>query len=137
MAKAKAKKATKLPKLPDGSVFKPEGARIATADSVAVAKPAKAKGISKPGGSSRDKTAMFNHLFDPKMGITAKKAPKNRVGKEVKPMHLDPMCVTLQKHGPEVRTMNKLDRLEEKDPVAFRKELNKWMRGNNVVKSAR
>jgi hypothetical protein len=82
VAKAKAKKATKLPRLPDGSVFKPEGAKIAMADSVAAAKPAKAKGISKPGG--RDKTAMFNHLFDAKMGITAKKATQNSVGEPIK-----------------------------------------------------
>jgi hypothetical protein len=120
MAKAQAKKATKLPKLPDGSVFKPEGAKIGMTDSVAVAKPAEAKGISKPGELYRDRDAMFNHLFDAKMGITTKKG------------------TTLQEHGPEVaKSMTKLERLEEKDPAAFRKELNKWMRGNNVVKSAR
>jgi hypothetical protein len=68
----------------------------------------------------------------------AKKATKSRVGQRVKPMDQDPMWVTLQEHGPEVvKSMIKLDRLEEKDPAAFRKELNKWMRGNNVVKSAR
>ena len=33
--------------------------------------------------------------------------------------------------------MIKLDRLEEKDPAAFREELDKWLRGNNTVKSAR
>ena len=37
-----------------------------------------------PGGSSRDKAAMFNHLFDAKMGITAKKATKNSVGEPIK-----------------------------------------------------
>jgi hypothetical protein len=73
-----------------------------------------------PGELYRDRDAMFNHLFDAKMGITTKKA------------------TTLKEHGPEVaRSMIKLDRLEQKDPAAFRKELNKWMRGNNVVKSAR
>ena len=120
MAKAKAKKATKLPKLPDGSVFKPEGAKIGMTDTVAGAKPAKAKGTSKPGELYRDRDAMFNHLFDAKMGITTKKA------------------TTLKEHGPEVaKSKIKLDRLEDKAPAAFGKELNKWMRGNNVVKSAR
>jgi hypothetical protein len=48
------------------------------------------------------------------------------------------MRVTLQKCGTEVvKSMIKLDRLEEKDPAAFRKELDKWMRENNRVKSAR
>jgi hypothetical protein len=68
----------------------------------------------------------------------AKKATKNRVGQKVKPVDQDPTWVTLQKHGPDVvKGMIKLDRLEEKDPAAFRKELNKWMRENNRVKSAR
>jgi hypothetical protein len=70
--------------------------------------------------------------------VKAKKATKNRVGQKVKPMDQDPMRMTLQKCGTGVvKSMIKLDRLEEKDPAAFRKELNKWMRGNNVVKSAR
>jgi hypothetical protein len=80
MAKANAKTATKLPKLPDGSVFEPEGAKIAMTDPVAVAKPAKAKGPSKPGELYRDRDAMFNHLFDAKMGITTKKATKGKAG---------------------------------------------------------
>jgi hypothetical protein len=68
----------------------------------------------------------------------AKKTTKNRIGQEVKPMDQDPMRVTLQKCGTEVvKSMIKLDRLEEKDPAAFRKELDKWMRENNRVKSAR
>jgi hypothetical protein len=68
----------------------------------------------------------------------AKKATKNRVGEEVKPMDQHPMWVTLQKHGPEVvKSMIKLDGLEEKDPAAFREELDKWLRGNNTVKSVR
>ena len=68
----------------------------------------------------------------------AKKATKNRVDQEVKPMDQDPMRVTLQKCGTGVVTSTiKLDRLEEKAPAAFRKELNKWMRENNRVKSAR
>jgi hypothetical protein len=53
----------------------------------------------------------------------AKKATKNRVDQEVKPMDQDPL--------------QKFDRLGEKDPAVFRKELDKWMRDNNRVKSAR
>ena len=53
----------------------------------------------------------------------AKKATKNWVGQEVKPMDQDPL--------------QNLDRLGEKDPAVFRKELDKWMRDNNRVKSAR
>ena len=53
----------------------------------------------------------------------AKKATKNRVNQEVKPMDQDPL--------------QKFDRLGEKDPAVFRKELDKWMRDNNRVKSAR
>jgi hypothetical protein len=37
-----------------------------------------------PGVLYRDKDAMFNHLFDAKMGITAKKATKNSVGEPIK-----------------------------------------------------
>ncbi len=53
----------------------------------------------------------------------AKKATKNTVDQEVKPMDQDPL--------------QKFDRLGEKDPAVFRKELDKWMRDNNRVKSAR
>jgi len=53
----------------------------------------------------------------------AKNATKNRVDQEVKPMDQDPL--------------QKFDRLGEKDPAVFRKELDKWMRDNNRVKSAR
>jgi hypothetical protein len=53
----------------------------------------------------------------------AKKATKNRGDQEVKPMDQDPL--------------QKFDSLGEKDPAVFRKELDKWMRDNNRVKSAR
>jgi hypothetical protein len=68
----------------------------------------------------------------------AKKTTKSRVSLDVKRMDQDPMRVTLQKCGTGVvKSTIKLDRLEEKRPAAFRKELDKWMRENNRVKSAR
>jgi hypothetical protein len=51
------------------------------------------------------------------------KTTKNGVGKGVKPIDQDPLQT--------------LDRLGEKDPAVFREELDKWMRENNTVKSAR
>ena len=61
-----------------------------------------------PGVLYRDRDAMFNHLFDAKMGITAKKATKNSAGKPI------------AKRGPEVG-----------------KVVKQWLRENNTVKSAR
>ena len=75
----------------------------------------------KPGGSSRDKTAMFNHLFDAKMGITAKKATKSTTK-------------VADRTDPTVATVMKMS--AKRGPAAS-KAMKQWLRENNTVKSAR